>query len=101
MWWTLPLVLLLSPAWRTLELGQVNLLLLALVVLDAFVVPPRHRGWLTGVAAGIKLVPAVFVLFFWVTAQRYAAARLVLGFLGTAVLGLVACLRSRCATGSS
>ena len=90
LWWMFPLVLLLSPVWRTVELGQVNLVLLAAVVLDAFVVPTRHRGWLTGIAAGVKLVPATFVVFFWVTRQRSAAARVVAAMGATALVGLVA-----------
>lgn len=69
----------LEPVARTLLLGQVNLVLMALVVLDLFVVPCRHRGWLVGLATGIKLTPAVFVVVFalrrdWRSCARAAAA---------------------------
>lgn len=65
----------LEPVLRTLRLGQVNLVLAALVVLDCFVLPAKHRGWLVGIAAGIKLVPGVFILYFMVKRDWPAAAR--------------------------
>jgi len=65
----------LEPALQTVDFGQVNLLLLLLVVTDALVVPPRWRGLLSGVAAAVKLTPGVFVLYFVVTGQWRAAAR--------------------------
>ncbi|HYN67101.1 MAG TPA: glycosyltransferase 87 family protein [Ornithinibacter sp.] len=79
---TVLVVLALEPLLRTLLLGQVNAVLIALVVLDCFVVPERHRGWLIGVAAGIKLTPAIFVVWLllrreWGAALRAAAAGLV------------------------
>ena len=87
---TVLVVLALEPLLRTLLLGQVNAVLIALVVLDCFVVPERHRGWLIGVAAGIKLTPAIFVVWLllrreWGAALRAAAAGLV-----TVGVGLVA-----------
>jgi alpha-1,2-mannosyltransferase len=69
----------LEPVVRTLVLGQINLILMALVVLDLYAVPRRYRGWLIGLAAGIKLTPAVFVVVFalrrdWRSCARSAAA---------------------------
>lgn len=64
-----------EPVRSTLAFGQVNLLLLGLVVLDAFVVPERFRGVLTGVATAVKLTPGVFLLHFLLTGQRRAAGR--------------------------
>lgn len=92
--WDVPLVpamsaaCLLCPVTRTFELGQINLVLLALVLLDAFIVPPRWRGMLTGIAAGIKLTPAVLGLYFLVTRQWAAAARATLTGFGTLIVGL-------------
>ncbi|MDN5858504.1 MAG: glycosyltransferase 87 family protein [Pseudonocardia sp.] len=55
----------LEPVLQTIEFGQINLLLMALVALDLLVVAPRWpRGMLIGIAAAIKLTPAVFVLYF-------------------------------------
>lgn len=67
----------LAPVDRHLGFGQVGIPLMAMVVLDVFVVPARHRGLLIGVAAAIKVVPGAFVLLFvcrrdWATVRRAA-----------------------------
>lgn len=54
----------LQPVFQTFELGQVNLILMALVMLDCLVVPRRYRGIGVGLAAAIKIVPGIFVLYF-------------------------------------
>ncbi|PKW27174.1 glycosyltransferase 87 family protein [Phycicoccus duodecadis] len=79
----------LEPVYRTLLLGQVNALLLLLVVLDCLVVPRRYRGLLIGIAIGIKLTPAVFVLWLLLRRDWGSAVRAVLAFLGTAGLAFV------------
>ncbi len=57
--------LLLEPLRGGLDLGQVNMVLIGLVVLDCLLPrTPWPRGALVGLAAAIKLTPAVFVLFF-------------------------------------
>lgn len=76
--WSITLTLLglaLEPVQRTLMFGQVNLVLAALVLLDTFVVPKRWRGLLIGLAAGVKLTPAIFGLYFLVRRDFAAAAR--------------------------
>lgn len=75
-----------EPVRSTLSFGQVNLLLLGLVVLDAFVVPERFRGVLTGVATAVKLTPGVFLLHFLLTGQRRAAGRQVVSAAGLSLL---------------
>ncbi|MEU4253402.1 glycosyltransferase 87 family protein [Amycolatopsis sp. NPDC026612] len=71
--WALPagtaIALALEPVWKTLFLGQINLILMAFVVLDVLVLSARGSrfgGVLIGVAAAIKLTPLIFVphLFF-------------------------------------
>lgn len=79
-----------EPVLRTLQLGQVNGVVVGLVLLDLLVVPPRWRGWLTGIAAGIKLTPVVFVVHLLVRGERAAAARLVAGLAGTVAVGVAA-----------
>ena len=54
----------LEPVVRTLVLGQIGVILMGLVLADLFLLPARFRGLLIGLAAGIKLTPAVFVLYF-------------------------------------
>ncbi|RDI24553.1 glycosyltransferase 87 family protein [Lentzea flaviverrucosa] len=59
------LCLLLEPLRITLDMGQVNLVLFGLVAADCLLPrPPWPRGLLVGLAAAIKLTPAIFVLFF-------------------------------------
>jgi alpha-1,2-mannosyltransferase len=86
----LPVALLLEPVRATLCYGQVNLLLMALVVLDCLVRHPRWpRGVLVGVAAAVKLTPAAFVLFFLLRGDRRAAVTALVSFLGATAVGFV------------
>ena len=65
----------LEPVMQTIEFGQVNLLLMALVAADVLVARPRWpRGLLIGIAAAIKLTPAAFVLYFLLRREYRAAA---------------------------
>jgi len=60
----------LEPVWKTIFLGQINLVLLALVVLDVCVLAgSRWSGVLTGVAAAVKLTPLIFVAHLFVTGR--------------------------------
>ncbi|WP_141848850.1 glycosyltransferase 87 family protein [Lapillicoccus jejuensis] len=65
----------LEPVRSTLFFGQVNLLLMVLVVADVLPVRTRHpRGLLLGLAAAVKLVPLVFLVLLLVRRDRRAAA---------------------------
>jgi len=79
----------LEPFVRTMLLGQVNLYLMAAVVIDCLVMRSSHRGWLVGLAAGTKVVPGVFVLYFVLQRDWRSALRATCGFLLTAVCGAV------------
>jgi alpha-1,2-mannosyltransferase len=85
--WTLTVVttmaaLLFNPVDQTLQWGQVSLVLLALVLVDLWLPDTaRFKGVLTGIAAGIKIFPAAFVVYYAFTDRRRAASTLV----GTAV----------------
>src|SRR5688572_3653450 len=52
----------LEPVWQNLSFGQVNLVLMAAVVVDLTRPERRFSGVLVGLAAGIKLTPLVFVV---------------------------------------
>ena len=71
-------------------LGQVNLLLMALVIGD--VAQPdgrRLKGVAVGIAAGIKLIPLVFIPYLLLT-RRFRAAAMAAGtFAATVVLGFL------------
>jgi alpha-1,2-mannosyltransferase len=80
----------LEPVWRGIGLGQINVTLMALVVLDVLVLPRgRYRGVLVGLAAAIKLTPLIFVVHLLVTGRRADAARALGTFLGLNALGLL------------
>ncbi len=66
-----------EPFYATFGFGQINTVLLAAVLVDAALVRrgSRYGGLLTGLAAGVKLTPAVFLLYFLVTGRRRAARR--------------------------
>ncbi len=77
----------LEPVISTIEYGQINLLLMALVAADLLVARPLWpRGLLIGVAAAIKLTPAAFVLYFLLRRDyRAAATAAVSGAVATAI----------------
>ncbi|TQM37237.1 glycosyltransferase family 87 protein [Pseudonocardia cypriaca] len=80
----------LEPVLQTIEFGQINLVLMALVALDCLV--PRTkwpRGMLIGIAAAIKLTPAVFVLFFLLRRDYRAAATAAVSGTVATVIGFV------------
>jgi alpha-1,2-mannosyltransferase len=81
----------LQPEIRTIYLGQVNLVLMAMIMWD-MCQPSEGRWWkgfLTGVAAGIKLTPLIFVPYLLVTRKFREAAVTVAGFLFTVVVGFI------------
>ncbi|RDI21523.1 alpha-1,2-mannosyltransferase [Lentzea flaviverrucosa] len=80
----------LDPVWTTYGYGQINLFLLALVVADVVLVKDeRFRGVLIGVAAAIKLTPAIFVLYFVARRDWRAAITTTVTFAGLAVAGFL------------
>ncbi len=77
----------LEPVRATMGYGQVNVVLMALVVADCLLPrTPWPRGALVGLVAAVKLTPAVFVLYFLVRRDyRAAATAAVSGVLVTAL----------------
>ncbi|OLB77433.1 MAG: hypothetical protein AUI14_15930 [Actinobacteria bacterium 13_2_20CM_2_71_6] len=73
----LPLITTLEPIRETVTFGQINLLLAALVVGDALRLVPRgskFAGVGVGLAAAIKLTPAIFIIYLLITRRWRAAA---------------------------
>ncbi|MYV98320.1 glycosyltransferase 87 family protein [Streptomyces sp. SID3343] len=87
---TFAAVLWLEPVEWTLVWGQINLLLLALVVVDLGQPDSRRfKGIGVGIAAGLKLTPAIFIVYLLIT-RRFRAAGIAAGAFGaTIVVGLV------------
>lgn len=70
--------------------GQINVVLMALVLADC--VPrrlPWPRGLLLGVAVALKLTPAVFVLYFLLRRDGRAVLMTVASFLAATLLGFL------------
>jgi alpha-1,2-mannosyltransferase len=64
----------LEPERTNLKYGQINVLLTLLVLVDlAWIERGRRGGALIGIAAGIKLTPAIFAVYLLAT-RRYRAA---------------------------
>jgi len=88
--WALPAALLLEPVRSTLTYGQINALLMALIAVDCLTRAPRWpRGILVGIAAALKLTPAVFLLFFLLRRDLRSAARAGLSFAACTGAGFV------------
>ncbi len=85
-----------EPVIRTLYLGQVNLVLMALIIWDLCQPDTRRSGasrwWKgagVGVAAGIKLVPLIFIPYLLLTRRFRAAAVACAAFAATVAAGFV------------
>jgi alpha-1,2-mannosyltransferase len=84
----------LQPVIRTIYLGQINLILMAAIMWDLcqpdLTASGRRRWWkgaVTGVAAGIKLVPLIFVPYLLITRRFREAAATLCGFAATVAVG--------------
>ncbi len=77
----------LEPIRLTAELGQINIVLLVLVVADLFAQNTKWSGIGIGLAAGIKLTPALFIVYLVVTRRFRAAMVAVATFAATVALG--------------
>ncbi len=91
-------VLAVEPIRTTLGYGQVNTLLMALVVADLLPDAPGERrripqGALIGLAAAIKLTPALFVVFAFMLGRRRLAITGMISFAVFTALGAVLLFR--------
>ena len=97
-WIALIGVIALEPFPKTMEYGQVNAILMALVAVDLLAIPghSKWRGALSGLAAAIKLTPAVAILVLLARREWRAAATMVGSAVGLTVLaGLFAPTETR------
>jgi alpha-1,2-mannosyltransferase len=87
----LPVILAISayllPVRQDFGFGQVDLLLLALCLVDCLAESPRWpRGLLVGLATAIKLEPGVFIVYLLITRRRREAGVAALSFAGLTAL---------------
>jgi alpha-1,2-mannosyltransferase len=82
-----------EPVLRTIYLGQVNLVLLALIMWDLCQPDTAKSRWWkgfgTGLAAGIKLVPLIFIPYLLVARKFRQAAMTLAGFAFSVLLAFV------------
>jgi alpha-1,2-mannosyltransferase len=77
-----------APVLHVIYLGQIELLLMALVLWDLF--QPERRRWQgigVGIAAGIKLVPLIFIPYLLLTRRYRQAVVAAATFVGTVLVG--------------
>ncbi|MGI8762280.1 MAG: glycosyltransferase 87 family protein [Jatrophihabitantaceae bacterium] len=80
-----------EPVFTTVCYGQINLLVLVLVLWD-FTRPAesRSRGIALGVAVGLKITPALFVVYLLITRRSRIAARAAAAFAATVLVSAAA-----------
>ncbi len=84
-----------NPFGMTLGFGQINLVLMAVIVVDVFVMgrspgpSTALQGVLTGLAAAVKLTPLVFLGVFLMAGRIRAVVAGVVAFVGAALIAWV------------
>ncbi len=73
-------MIVLEPARSGVDYGQIEFVLMFLVVADILVVPSFFRGIAIGVAAAIKLTPLFFVVILAVRRDWRSVSRVALSF---------------------
>ena len=84
-----PAAIYLEPIRANFDFGQINVVLMTLVLADT--VPrrtPWPRGLLLGLAIALKLTPAVFLLYFVVRRDGRAVLTALVSFVGATLLGV-------------
>ncbi len=86
----------LEPMYHTLFLGQINLILMALILTDVWrAARGRPAGLGVGIAAAIKLIPLIFIALFFLTGRIKA------GLISAATFGACALIGFLVAPGDS
>lgn len=87
---TIAVGLTLEPVWHTLFLGQVNLILLALIIGDIWrVARGRQAGIGIGIAAAIKLTPLIFIPLLLLTRRTRDALTAIGAFVVCGLIGYI------------
>ena len=73
----IPLALLVEPSRETISFGQINMVLVVLILADLLFAVPRNSRWAgvgIGLATALKLFPGIFIVYLIVTRRWRAAA---------------------------
>jgi alpha-1,2-mannosyltransferase len=77
-----------EPVFRDIYLGQINIILMAAILWDLCQPGTRkNKGFVTGIAAGIKLIPLIFIPYLLLARKFREAGMVVAGFLLTVAVG--------------
>ncbi len=87
--WVCVSVLLLEPARSGIDYGQIESVLMFVVVADVTAVPAPYRGFLIGIAAAIKLTPLIFIAALLVERDWRSTARALASFVFCTLLAWV------------
>jgi alpha-1,2-mannosyltransferase len=81
----------LQPVYDTLDQGQINIILMLLVLADFAMTSraPKVAGVLTGIATAVKLTPAIFIVYLVLTRRFRAAGNAAVTFAVLTGLGFV------------
>jgi alpha-1,2-mannosyltransferase len=79
----------LEPIRSNLDYGQINAMLFLATLYDFFGVRPGRRGVLVGLAAAVKLTPAIFIIYFIVSRDVRAVVRSSATFVAATALGFL------------
>ncbi|MDJ0464873.1 glycosyltransferase 87 family protein [Streptomyces sp. H27-C3] len=78
----------LEPVFQTILFGQINLVLVCLVLWDLSRTDDAiGKGFGLGIAAGVKLTPAIFIVYLLLTGRVRAGLTALASFIGTVLLG--------------
>ncbi len=80
--WVCGAVLILEPMRSAIDYGQVEVVLMFLIVVDLLVVPAPSRGIILGLVAAVKLTPLVFLLVLVVRGDWKSVIRTLAAFVG-------------------
>lgn len=88
------LVIAMEPIRTTLGYGQLNTLLMALVIADLLPAAPGERrliprGGLIGLAAAVKLTPALFIVFAFLLGKKVLARNGAISFVALTLVGAI------------
>jgi alpha-1,2-mannosyltransferase len=84
--WSCVSVIALEPVRSGVDYGQIEFILMVIVVADLLVIPPSYRGVLIGLAAAVKLTPLVFVVLLIVSRDVKSVMRAGASFLAWTAL---------------
>jgi alpha-1,2-mannosyltransferase len=91
--WSIPLTigcLFLQPIDQNFEVGQLSIVLAALVLADVTMpASSRGKGILIGIATGVKILPGLFIFYYLLTRRWRQAALAAVSALSTVVVGLI------------